>query len=151
MSIAMQQIDIPDPATQPEFFSGVTFKRLIAWTLDLMAITIISAIVATLPLFIGWFFFPLVFLAVKLVYCIGTISRGSATPGMRLMNIELRNREGRAMESSEAVLHTVTYVVSMAFVIPQLISLALMVVSPKGQGLHDMFVGATVINSPSNH
>jgi uncharacterized RDD family membrane protein YckC len=86
-----------------------------------------------------------------LVYCIGSISRFSATPGMRLMNIELRNRDGRALESSEAALHTISYVISMAFIIPQLITMALMVLSPKGQGLHDMFVGATVINSPSKH
>jgi uncharacterized RDD family membrane protein YckC len=151
MSTPMQQIPLPNPATQPEFFSGVLVKRLIAWTLDVIAITLISAIIATLPLFIGWFFFPLIFLAVKLVYCIGSISRFSATPGMRLMNIELRNRDGRALESSEAALHTISYVISMAFIIPQLITMALMVLSPKGQGLHDMFVGATVINSPSKH
>ena len=151
MSFTMQQIQIPDPATQPEFFEGVIVKRLIAWTLDLIAITIIAAIFATLPLFIGWFFFPLVFLAVKLVYCIGTISRTSATPGMRLMNIELRNREGRALEPSEAAVYTISYVISMAFVIPQLITLALTVITPKGQGLHDMFAGATVINSPSRY
>lgn len=151
MSTVMQKIELPDPATQPEFFSGVVFKRLIAWALDLVAITIISAILATLPLFIGWFFFPLIFLAVKLVYCIGSLSRFSATPGMRLMNIELRNRQGQAMESSEAALHTISFVISMAFVIPQLITLALTVLSPKGQGLHDMFVGATVINSPSKY
>ena len=37
----------------------------------------------------------------------------------------------------------------MAFVIPQLISVALMMISRRGQGLTDMVLGSVAINSPA--
>lgn len=147
----MQTISLPDPITQPEFYQGTAVKRFLAWMMDLVVIFLISAVLATLPLFIGWFFFPLIFLAVQLIYCIASLSRHSATPGMRMMNLELRGNTGGYMQPGEAAVHTIAYVVSMGFVIPQLITLALIAISPKGQGLHDLLVGATVINSPSKY
>jgi uncharacterized RDD family membrane protein YckC len=151
MSYAMQQITLPDPVSQPEFFSGVPFKRFVAWMIDLAVISIVAAIIATLPFFLGWFIIGFIFLAVQLVYCIGSISRHSATPGMRLMNIELRGREGHPLEGGEAALHTITFLISMMFVVPQIITLALILISPRGQGLHDMLLGAVVINKPSKY
>ncbi len=151
MSYAMQQISLPDPIKQPEFFEGVPFKRFVAWMVDLAFIGVIAAVIATLPLFIGWFFIGFIFFAVQLVYCITSITRQSATPGMWLMNIELRGREGHPLEGGEAALHTITFLVSMMFVVPQIITLALILVSPRGQGLHDMLLGAIVINKPSKY
>ena len=151
MSTTMQHITLPDPIDQPEFFAGVPFKRFVAWMLDLVAISIIAAILATLPFLLGWFVIGFIFLAVQLVYCISSISRHSATPGMRLMNIELRSKDGGPLEGSEVALHTVTFLISMMFVIPQLITIALIALSPKGQGLHDMLLGTIVINKPSKY
>ncbi|MEP5760379.1 MAG: RDD family protein [Litoreibacter sp.] len=147
----MQTISLPDPIAQPEFYQGTAVKRFFSWMIDLVIIFLISAVIATLPFFIGWFFFPLIFLATQMIYCIGSLSRQSSTPGMRLMNIELRGPNGGYLQPGEAALHTIAYVVSMGFVIPQLITLALIMISPKGQGLHDLIVGATVINVPSKY
>ncbi len=151
MSIAMTQTQLPDPVTQAEFYAGIPAKRLLAWGVDITLIGILTAIVATLPLFIGWFFYPLIFAVLSFIYRVSTITSGSATWGMRLFNIELRNREGQPLDGTEAVMHTGAYMVASAFFLPQLISVILIAVSPKSQALHDHLCGTAAINKPQRY
>ena len=151
MSTAMHNIPLPDPVTQPEFFEGVPLKRFLAWVLDVIAITIIAVVIATLPFFLGWFIIGVIYFVVLMVYFIGSISRHSATPGMRLMNIELRDRDGGPLQSSDAAFHTITFWLMTSFLLPLLVSVALILFSPRGQGLHDMLLGVIVINKPSRY
>lgn len=142
---------LPDPVMQPAFYDGVSLKRLLAWVVDTVLIGVIAAIVASIPLFLLWFIFPLVFLVVSLIYRIGSIQAFSATPGMRLFNIELRNHHGQRLEGSEAAIHTVSFMVASAFFIPQVASVFMMLMNGRGQGLHDMFTGVVAINTPSRN
>ncbi|SDW40266.1 Uncharacterized membrane protein YckC, RDD family [Litoreibacter albidus] len=142
---------LPDPTTQPAFYEGVGVKRLLAWVVDTILIGVVAAIVASIPLFLLWFVFPLVFLVVSLIYRIGTINAFSATPGMRLFNIELRTHQGQRLDGSTAALHTIGFMIASAFFIPQVASVFLMLMSERGQGLHDMFTGVVAINSPGRH
>ncbi|MEM9582080.1 MAG: RDD family protein [Pseudomonadota bacterium] len=151
MSVVMSDTHLPDPITQAEFYAGVPIKRLLAWVVDIIVIAIITAVAATLPFFIGWFFFPLIFMVLSFIYRVVTIGAHSATWGMRLFNIELRNRQGQHLDGAEALLHTAGYMVASAFFIPQLISLILMGISERGQGLHDLICGTTAINKPQRH
>lgn len=137
---------LPDPHAQSEFYDGVAIKRLLAWVVDIALIGICSAILATLPLFIGWFFFPFIFLTISLIYRIGTIASASATPGMRLFNIELRTHDGQMLDGGVAAIHTIAYMIASAFFLPQLISVILMLTQPRGQGLHDLLTGVAAIN-----
>ncbi|MEM7471165.1 MAG: RDD family protein, partial [Pseudomonadota bacterium] len=118
---------------------------------DTIIIALMTAVVATLPLFIGWFFFPVLFIFLSFLYRVATISSGSATWGMRLLNIELRNKEGATLETSEAVLHTAAYMVASSFFFPQVISIILMLITERGQGLHDMLCGTAAIRTPSRY
>lgn len=151
MSMSMTDTQLPDPVTQAAFYEGVPTKRFLAWVVDIVVIALMSAVLATLPFFIGWFFYPLIFIVLSFIYRVTTISSGSATWGMRLFNIELRNREGRPLESSEALLHSAAYMVASGFFLPQLISIVLMLVSERKQGLHDFLCGTAAINKPSRH
>ena len=99
-----------------------------AWIVDVCLIGVLTVIVATLPLFIGWFFLPLIFVVLSFIYRVSTITSGSATWGMRLFNIELRNREGQPLEGSEAVMHTLGYMIASAFFLPQVVSVMLVAV-----------------------
>jgi uncharacterized RDD family membrane protein YckC len=67
---------------------------------------------------------------------------------MRLMNIEFLDRNGQRFDAATAFLHTLGYSLSMAFVIPQILSVALMLISARGQGLTDHVLGTVAINSP---
>lgn len=151
MSADMSDTFLPDPIDQAEFYAGVPVKRLLAWIIDTILIGSVAAVLATLPLFIGWFFYPFIFLVVSFLYRSATISSRSATWGMRLMNIELRGRTGQPLEGSEAMMHTGAYLLASAFFLPQLISVLLMITSPRHQSLHDHLVGSAAINKPSRY
>ncbi|RLJ41807.1 putative RDD family membrane protein YckC [Litoreibacter meonggei] len=142
---------LPNPATQPAFYEGVGVKRLLAWVVDTVLIGTIAAIVASIPLFLLWFVFPLVFLVVSLIYRIGSIRAYSATPGMQLFNVELRAHDGQRLDGSAAALHTIAFMIASAFFIPQIASVFLMLMTERGQGLHDMFTGVVAINKPSRY
>ena len=142
---------LPDPHTQPAFYEGVGVKRLLAWVVDTVLIGGIAVVIASIPLFLLWFVFPLVFLVVSVIYRIGSIKAFSATPGMRVFNIELRNHQGQRLDGTAAALHTVGFMIASAFFIPQIASVFLMLMTERGQGLHDMFTGVVAINSPGRH
>ena len=140
---------LPDPTLYPGYYAGVMTKRFFAWLVDIALIALITSVFASLPLFLGWFFWPLLFALVSFAYRTITLSRSSATLGMRVFNIELRNNAAEKLESSEAVVHTVAYMISMTFFFPQLISVLMMLLNDRGQGLNDMLAGVTAINKPS--
>jgi len=138
---------LPDPDRHAEFYAGVAFKRAIAWIVDTLFVTAIVFLVTLVTAFTALFILPLVWLAVGFLYRWVTISGNSATWGMRLMSIEFLDRYGKRFDAATAFAHTLGYSLSMAFVIPQLVSVALMVVSRRGQGLTDMVIGSVAINS----
>jgi uncharacterized RDD family membrane protein YckC len=136
---------LPDPDMQAAFYEGVTVKRGIAWVLDTF---VIAAITLPLALFsiVGLFFIPVIFLIVGTLYRWMTIANGSATWGMRFMAIELRDAYGQRLSSGLALAHTLGYTITASTGILQLISIALMLFSPRGQGLSDLVLGTVALN-----
>ena len=137
---------LPDPVRQPEFYDSVPVKRGIAWAIDFVLIMLLVVPAVVLTAFIGLFFLPVLFAVVGFVYRVATIAGGSATWGMRLMAIELRDAAGRRLDFGQALLHTAGYTLSIAIAPLQLISVVLMLVTERGQGLTDMVLGTTALN-----
>lgn len=135
---------LPDPETSPECYDGVALKRAIAWLVDVTVIAVICALLVPLTAFVGLFFFPLM-MVVGFVYRVATIASGSATWGMRLMAIELRDGDDRPLDTSQAFLHTAGYAVSMMVFPLQLVSMAMMLLTPHGQGLTDSVLATTAL------
>ena len=75
-----------------------------------------------------------------------TLSGGSATLGMRLMAVEMRDGYGQRFDTATAFLHTLGYSVSLAFPILQIISIVMMLMGPRAQGLTDNVLGTVAIN-----
>ncbi|MGR3591708.1 MAG: RDD family protein [Limimaricola soesokkakensis] len=136
---------LPDPETSPECYDGVALKRAIAWLVDVTVIAVICALLVPLTAFVGLFFFPLMMMVVGFVYRVATIASGSATWGMRLMAIELRDGDDRPLDTSQAFLHTAGYAVSMMVFPLQLVSMAMMLLTPHGQGLTDSVLATTAL------
>ncbi|KUF08849.1 hypothetical protein AVJ23_20740 [Pseudoponticoccus marisrubri] len=136
---------LPDPETQAGFYDGVTIKRGLAWVVDVILIALITLPIALFTV-VGLFVIPLIYLTVGFLYRWITISNRSATPGMRLMAIELRNAWGERLDTGQALLHTVGYTVTMSTVLLQLGSILLMFLSERGQGLTDMVLGTVALN-----
>ncbi|WP_444665976.1 RDD family protein [Cereibacter changlensis] len=142
---------LPDPVTHAEFYDGVPFRRGLAWIFDMVLIALITAIIVPFTAFTALFFLPFLFLCVGFCYRTVSLTRSSATPGMRLMAVELRNRDGRPLEFGEAFLHTLGYTISIGMVVPQVISVALMMVTARGQGLTDYVLGTVALNRASRY
>ena len=137
---------IPDPHEQPQFYDGIPLKRLVAWVVDILLILGICILILPFTAFTGLFFFGFLFLVVGFVYRWATLAGGSATWGMRLMAMELRQGNDRLFSSGTAFLHTLGYSVSLTFPLLQVISVVLMVTSKRRQGLTDMVLGTVPLN-----
>lgn len=137
---------LPDPHTQAEFYDDVPTKRLLAWVVDSILIALIVFVLTLLSIFTALFILPLVWLTVGFLYRWVTIAGRSATPGMRLVSLELRRADGSRFDGTTALLHTAGYTVSVVTFPLQLISIAMMLLTERKQGLTDMILGTAAIN-----
>lgn len=137
---------LPDPHYQAEFYADVTMKRAIAWVIDAVVIGTLVALSVVLTAFIGIFFLGFLTFAISFLYRSITIATFSATPGMMLTAIELRTHRGERFDAVTAMLHTLGFLLSMSFVVVQLVSIVLMFTTPRGQGLNDMILGTAAVN-----
>ncbi len=131
----------------PQLYAGVTIKRGIAWIFDVILIAMLCALILPFTAFTGLFFFPALMLFVGFIYRWFTLASGSSTWGMRLMGIRFRDHRGAPLTSGLALAHTAGYTISIAVAPLQLISVVLMLVTPRGQGLTDHLLGTEAINS----
>jgi uncharacterized RDD family membrane protein YckC len=144
---------LPDPIHDARFYDGVALRRLVAFVIDVALIGALAVLavlvfgVATLGL--GFLAAAPIVLAVSFVYRAGSLATWSATPGMALAGVELRRFDGRPFGTVEAIGHTLLFMVFFGLVLPQLVSVFLMLVSTPGRALHDMPFGAAAINRPA--
>lgn len=139
-------MSLPDPHTQPEFYAGVLGKRLLAWVLDTGIITALTLLAGILTLGIGLFLFMLFFGVIGFAYRFVTLANGSATLGMRFVGVELRSADGTRFDAGAAFVHTLGYTLSLAITPLQLVSVVLMMISDRCQGLTDMVLGSAIVN-----
>lgn len=132
---------------EPELYSGVVLKRGIAWVFDITLIAILRALILPFTAFTGLFFFPVMMLVVGFIYRWFTIAGGSSTWGMRVMGIHFLDHHGAPLSSGLALMHTLGYTISVAVAPLQLISIIMMLVTSRGQGLTDHLLGTAAINA----
>lgn len=137
---------LPDPDTQGEFYADVPLKRLIAWAIDATLIFLLAFLISLLTIGVGFFFFGALILAITFIYRTVSLANRSATPGMRLAAIEMRNHRGERFDLATAALHTLAYQVSVSMVVPQIISIVLMLTTARAQGLTDHVLGTAAVN-----
>ena len=141
-------LGLPDPVTKPQFYTGVLAKRAAAWVFDVVLVGILCVIIVPFTVFTALLFFPFLMLVVGFIYRWFTIVSKSSTWGMRLMGIELRDHDGLRLDSQSALMHTAGYSFSMALAPLQLVSVLMMLLSDRKQGLTDHLLGTTAINKP---
>jgi len=146
MTTAKPLWGLPDPDTQPQFYADVPTKRFIAWIFDSILIALLTALIVPFTAFTALFFLPVLYLTVGFFYRAMALARHSATPGMRLMAIEFRSRDGRRFDPVTAMIHTFGYTVSVSMMLPQVVSVLLMMITPRAQGLTDHLLGTAAMN-----
>ena len=140
---------LPDPDLLPEFYALVPLKRLMAWVVDGVLIFLLTGLVLVFTALLTVWILPLLYVAVNVAYRTVTLARWSATPGMALMAVELRDARGARLDPVLALLHTLVYMAASALVLPQIASVALMLITPRKQGLGDLLLGTAMLNRPS--
>ncbi len=144
--MSTRDFTLPDPEIQPEFYADVPTKRLVAFVIDTVISILIAILILPFTAFIGLFFFAFLVSAAGFVYRVVTLATGSATWGMRLVSLEMRDRAGQRFDLGSAFLHTTGFYISCAVFPLQLISVILMLTTARAQGLSDHVMGSVAIN-----
>ena len=145
-----------DPYLQPELFRGVLTRRVFAFLIDLVVISVpvilgylFIAVFGLITLGLGWALFWLAWPATVIwavVYYGASIGGPySATLGMRVMDLELRTWYGAPGYFVLGAMHAVLFWISISFLSPFVLLVGLF--NGRRRLLHDIVLGTVVINS----
>ena len=145
-----------DPWLQPELFRGVLTRRVIAFLIDLIVLSIpivlailFIAVFGIVTLGLGWALFWLVSPASiiwALVYYGASLGGPhSATLGMRVMDLELRTWYGAPGYFVLGAMHAVLFWISISVLSPLVLLVGLF--NGRRRLLHDVVLGTVVINN----
>ena len=151
----MTTATVPSPYDDAQFYDGVPLRRLIAFGIDfaitalIMTVIVVVGFIAGLLTFgLGWIIAFLAFISADFIYRWMTISSNSATWGMALCGIELRDARGERLDAGQALVHTAAYYISVALGVPILLNMLIVIVSPHRRLIHDFLLGTVMINRP---
>lgn len=148
-----QDAGLPDPATRPDLFEGVLWRRAFAYLIDLCCIGLIAifawivfAVLWVLSFgMLGpalWFLFGLIPLAYHTLLVSG---RHSATFGMRVFDLQLRSWTGERPVFLQALAHTVVFYLT-AYGTGFLI-LLFVLINRRKRTLHDVLAGTLMVRT----
>jgi uncharacterized RDD family membrane protein YckC len=145
-----------DPYLQPELFRGVLTRRVIAFIIDVIVLSIpvilamlFIAVFGLVTLGLGWGLFllvtPLSVIWALLYYGATLGGPHSATIGMRLMDLEVRTWYGAPCYFLLGAMHAVLFWISVSVLSPLVLLLGLF--NGRRRLLHDIVLGTVVINN----
>jgi uncharacterized RDD family membrane protein YckC len=145
-----------DPRLEPELFRGVLTRRVFAFLIDLVVLSVpvilgylFIAVFGLITLGLGWALFWLAWPATivwAIVYYGASIGGpSSATVGMRMMDLELRTWYGAPGYFVLGAMHAVLFWLSVSFLSPLVLLFGLF--NGRRRLLHDIVLGTVVINS----
>jgi uncharacterized RDD family membrane protein YckC len=147
-----------DPLTHPELFDGVLARRMMAFVIDALVISIpilftglFILIFGLITLGLGWILFWLWWPAVVIwaLFYYGITLRGpqSATVGMRIMNIQLRTWYGAPGYFVLGVAHAILFWLTVSLLTPFVLLVGFF--NTRRRLLHDILIGTVIVNHPS--
>jgi uncharacterized RDD family membrane protein YckC len=145
-----------DPVLEPELFRGVLMRRVFAFLIDIVVLSVpiilgylFIAVFGLITLGLGWALFWLAWPA-SVIWAIvyyGASLGGphSATLGMRVMDLELRTWYGAPGYFVLGAMHAVLFWLSISFLSPLVLLVGLF--NSRRRLLHDIVLGTVIINS----
>jgi uncharacterized RDD family membrane protein YckC len=145
-----------DPIAHPELFEGVSTRRVLAFIVDVLIISI-PVLLACIFIFLfgiftfglGWLLFWLVSPASAiwaiLYYGITMGSPTSGTYGMRAFNLEIRTWYGGPCYFLLGAIHAILFWISTSALTPFIVLIGLF--NERRRLLHDFLLGTVIINS----
>jgi uncharacterized RDD family membrane protein YckC len=148
-----------DPLRHPELFDAVLARRVFAFVIDIVVISIPMMFVGLFILFfglitfgLGWLLFPLIWSPACVLWALfyyGITLGGphSATIGMRVMNLQMRTWYGGPSYFLYGVAHAILFWLSVSLLTPFVLLVGFL--DHRRRLLHDMAIGAVVVNDPA--
>ena len=145
-----------DPVRNPELFEGVLARRLLAFCIDFVIISIpvmLASLFILLLAIVTFGFGLLLFLLLTpaaliwalFYYAVTLGSPASATIGMRIMDLEMRTWYGAPAYFVLGAVHAIGYWLTVSFLTPFVLLVAFF--NHRRRLLHDMLIGTIVINN----
>ncbi len=144
-----------DPTANPELFEGVLARRVVAFTIDMIVIAI-PLILAWIFIFVfglltfglGWMLFwmlsPASVVWALAYYGMTLGGEGSATLGMRAMDLQMRTWYGARAYFVLGAVHAIVFWLSVTMLTPIILLFGLF--NGRRRLLHDVLVGVVVVN-----
>lgn len=142
-------MSLPDPLDDPSFYEHVVEKRALAWAIDLAVTLVLVLLVVVLSVGLALILTPLLWAAIAVAYRTVMLTRYGATLGMLVAALRLRRLDGAKPDQTLCLWHAILHAVSMIFILPQIGSVTLMLVTPRRQALNDWLLGTAMINRPA--
>jgi uncharacterized RDD family membrane protein YckC len=146
-----------DPALNPELFEGVLARRVLAFFIDFLVISI-PVVLAAMFIFafgivtlgFGWALYwllPPASVIWAIVYFGASVGGPrSATIGMRVMDLEMRTWYGAPAYFVLGAVHAVAFWFSVSALTPFILLVAFF--NQRKRLLHDIVLGTVIINNP---
>jgi uncharacterized RDD family membrane protein YckC len=145
-----------DPDLQPELFRGLLMRRVFAFLIDLVVLSVpvilgyififvFGIVTLGLGFMLFWLAWPATIVWAIVYYGASIGGPHSATMGMRAMDLELRTWYGAPGYFVLGACHAVLYWVSISFLTPLVLLVGLF--NGRRRLLHDIILGTVVINS----
>ncbi len=144
-----------DPWLSPDLFRGVLTKRVFAFLIDLTLVSIpivlgmlFIALFGVVTLGLGWALFWLVSPAsiIWFVVYYGMTLGGphAATPGMRVLDLQMQTWTGEPPSFLTGAMHAVLYYLSVSFLTPFVVLIGLF--NSRRRLLQDFILGTFIVN-----
>jgi len=145
-----------DPDLQPELFRGLLTRRVFAFLIDLVVLSVpvilgyififvFGIVTLGLGFMLFWLAWPATIVWAIVYYGASIGGPHSATMGMRVMDLELRTWYGASGYFVLGATHAVLFWVSISFLSPLVLLVGLF--NSRRRLLHDVILGTVIINS----
>src|SRR4029079_14742459 len=139
-----------DPVTNPELFEGMLARRVVAFLIDFLILSIpvifvsmFICVIGVVTFGLGFLFYGLLWPAMVLwaiaYYGLTLGGPASATIGMRAMDIEMRTWYGALICFVLGAVHAVAFWITISMITPLILLVCLF--NKRRRCLHDMLVG----------
>jgi len=144
---------MPDPATLPEAYDGVIWRRTLAYFIDLCCIGALAVLFGIVFFVLSvvsfwllapalWFLFGLIPLAYHTLLLSG---RRSATWGMRCFDVELRSITGERPGFLQALAQTALFYITIGVTCSLILLFVLF--NRRKRTLHDLLAGTVLVRT----
>ncbi|WP_334176265.1 RDD family protein [Pseudoxanthobacter sp.] len=138
---------------RPALFAGVRRRRCVAFLFDVLMILVLTLIAGVAVFFLGlvtlglgWSLYVFLWEAVALAYAAFTLGGPrSATPGMRMLGLEMRLWHGGRAYPLMAMAHSLLFWLSVTILTPFVLLVGL--IDERKRLLHDLVLGTLIVDS----